>query len=178
MSLFSAHSRCGFKSFSHGSAVPERQTPRPREPIPMCHHVPSRCNLDSDPPSQPPHPCVDRNPKVSSAGCRFGLNLSSPSHLGATVGTTSQIPSASGHHLPDPNVYESGSGNISSCVVDPTAAYENKSNLKSTVYASAGLAVDVLKESSDVFTPLKSVAGGLSAVLKYYDVRDSRFTKP
>jgi hypothetical protein len=32
-----------------------------------------------------------------------------------------------------------------------------------------------VKESSDVFAPLKSVAGGLSAVLKYYDVRSTHF---
>ena len=67
---------------------------------------------------------------------------------------------------------------LSSYVVDPTAAYEKKPNWKSTVYASVGLAVDVLKESSDVFTPLKSVAGGLSAILKYYDVRYANFTRP
>ena len=60
---------------------------------------------------------------------------------------------------------------LSSYVVDPTAAYEKKSDWKSTAYASAGLAIDVLKESSDAFTPLKSVVGGLSAILKYYDVR-------
>jgi len=29
----------------------------------------------------------------------------------------------------------------------------------------------VVKESSDVFPPLKSVVGGLTAVLKHYDVR-------
>ena len=67
---------------------------------------------------------------------------------------------------------------LSSYVVDPTAAYEKKPSWRSTAYASVGLAVDVLKESSDVFTPLKSVAGGLSAILKYYDVRYAHFTKP
>jgi len=60
---------------------------------------------------------------------------------------------------------------LSSYAVDPSAAYENKSNWKSTAYASAKVVIDVVKESSDVFTPLKSVAGGLSAVLKHYDVR-------
>ena len=106
------------------------------------------------------------------------MNLLLPLHVGATGGKTSQIPSVSGHHLLDPTVGESESGNISSRVTDPTAAYENKPKLKSTVYASTGLAIDVLKESSDAFTPLKSVVGGLSAVLKYYDVRYPRFTKP
>ena len=32
------------------------------------------------------------------------------------------------------------------------------------------MVLDVVKESSDVFTPLKSVVGGLSAILKQYDV--------
>ena len=178
VSLFSAHSRWGFVSFSRGSAVPGSETPRPTVPIPPCHHLPSRCNLDSNPLGQPPHPCVDRNPKVSSASGRFGLNLSLLFYLAATGGTASQIPSVSGHHLPDPNLNESKPGNISSCVADPTAAYENKSNWKSTVYASTGLAVGVLKESSDAFTPLKSVVGGLSAVLKYCNVRYPPFTKP
>ena len=90
----------------------------------------------------------------------------------------SQIPSLSGRHLRDPNVDENESGNISTCVANPIAAYENKPNPKSTVYASAGLAIDVLQESSDVFTPLKSVVGGLSAVLQYYDVRYPHFIKP
>ena len=103
----------------------------------------------------------------------FGLNLLLPFHLGATGGITSQIPSTSGHHLPDPNVDESESRNLSSCVVHPTAAHEDKPNWNPTVYASTGLAIDILKESSDAFTPLKSMVGGLSAVLKYYDVRYS-----
>ena len=41
---------------------------------------------------------------------------------------------------------------------------------KSTAYASTKVVIDVIKESSDVFVPLKSAAGGLSAVLKHYDV--------
>jgi len=51
-------------------------------------------------------------------------------------------------------------------------ASENKSEAswKSTAYASAKVVVDVVKESSDVFPPLKSVVGGLTAVLNHYDV--------
>ena len=67
---------------------------------------------------------------------------------------------------------------LSSYVVDPTAAYEKKPNWKSTAYASVGLTIDLVKESSDAFPPLKSVASGLSAILKYYDVRYAHFTKP
>jgi len=40
----------------------------------------------------------------------------------------------------------------------------------SAAYSSAKVVIDVVKESSDVFPPLKSVAGGLASVLKHYDV--------
>ena len=45
-----------------------------------------------------------------------------------------------------------------------------ESGLGSVMYASTKVVIDVVKESSDVFPLLKSVAGGLSAVLKHYDV--------
>ena len=67
---------------------------------------------------------------------------------------------------------------LSSYTVDPTAAYGDKPSWKSTLYATAGLVVDVLKESSDACTPLKSVAGGLSVILKYCDVCYAYFTEP
>ena len=38
------------------------------------------------------------------------------------------------------------------------------------MYASAKMVIDVVKESSDVFPPLQSVASGLSVILKHYDV--------
>ena len=66
---------------------------------------------------------------------------------------------------------------LASHIVDPTAAYENESDWKSTLQASAGLAIDIVKESSDAFPPLKSVAGGLSAVLKHCEVRYSYLVK-
>ena len=47
---------------------------------------------------------------------------------------------------------------------------KSDSNLGSTIYASTKVVVDVVKESTDVFPPLKSVMGGLSAILKHYDV--------
>ena len=40
----------------------------------------------------------------------------------------------------------------------------------SAAYSSTKVVIDVVKESSDVFPPLKSVASGLAAVLKHYDV--------
>ena len=96
------------------------------------------------------HPCL-----------RFGL--------GATGGATSQTVPVPGHHPPAPDADENKPVKLSGYTVDPTAAY--KPDWKSTLHASSGLVLDVLKESSDAFTPLKSVAGGLSAILKHYDVR-------
>ena len=55
--------------------------------------------------------------------------------------------------------------------VDSIAAHENKSSWKSTAYSTTKLAINMVKESSDVFPPLKSVVGGLSAVLQHCDVR-------
>jgi hypothetical protein len=114
---------------------------------------------------------------VSRIGGKIGLTPTLTFNLCATGGVTSKIPSASTQNPPIPNVNGGRPANLSSYVVDPTAAYENKPGLKSTVGASARLVIDVLKESSDAFTPLKSVVGGLSAVLKNYDVRHTHPAK-
>ena len=82
-----------------------------------------------------------------------------------------QTPSGPGYHPTAPNIFEGEPFKLLSYMVDPTAAYENKPDRSSTLHTSIGLALDVLRESSDVFTPLKFVAGGLSAILKYHDVR-------
>ena len=148
-----------------------------RAPILPCHCVPSR-SLDPDRPIQLSQNYGDGNPTVSSARSRFNFNLVLQSDLGVTGGTMSEIPSVPSHPFLVPNVNESEPVDLSSPIVDPTASSQNKSNLKSTVHASAGLFIDVLKESSDVCTPLKSVAGGLCAVLKYYDVRYPCSAKP
>jgi hypothetical protein len=66
----------------------------------------------------------------------------------------------------------------SNCIVDPTAAHENNSNWMSTAYSAAKLAINMIKESSDVFPPLKSVAGGLSAILQHCDVRSTSSMSP
>ena len=54
---------------------------------------------------------------------------------------------------------------------DPSAAHEDESNWKSTAYSTTKLAINLVKESSDAFPPLKSVVGGLSAILQHCDVR-------
>jgi len=55
--------------------------------------------------------------------------------------------------------------------IDPRATSKGKSRWGSTVYATTKLAINLVKESSDAFPPLKSVAGGLSAILNHCDVQ-------
>jgi hypothetical protein len=121
-----------------------------------------------------------RNPDGTQS--RWSI-LSPQIDLGVTGATTSEVSPVSDRHspilnasdrrLPVLNVGRSEPVELSSYTVDSKASYENKPNWK-----SVGLVVDVLKESSDVFTPLKSVAGGLSAILKHYDVRYAHFAIP
>jgi hypothetical protein len=40
-----------------------------------------------------------------------------------------------------------------------------------TAYGAARMAVEITKESSDMFLPLKAVVGALSVLIKNYDVR-------
>ena len=40
-----------------------------------------------------------------------------------------------------------------------------------TAYGGARIAVEIAKESSDLFLPLKAVVGALSVLIKNYDVR-------
>ena len=48
---------------------------------------------------------------------------------------------------------------------------ESGSDWKSTAYATTKLAIDLVKETSDAFPPLKAVAAGLSVILNHCDVR-------
>ena len=54
---------------------------------------------------------------------------------------------------------------------DTGAVPKSKSDWKSTAYATTKLAINLVKETSDGFPPLKSVAAGLSAVLDHCEVR-------
>ena len=70
------------------------------------------------------------------------------------------------------SVFKTGQGQNSKPskrTVDPSID-ENKSDRRSTTYAATKLAIKMVRESSDVFPPLKSVAGGLSAILDHCDV--------
>ena len=71
------------------------------------------------------------------------------------------------------SVFRTGHGQnskLSKHTIDPSAIDKDKSERKSSVYATTKLAIEMVKESSDVFPPLKSVAGGLSAILNHCDV--------
>ena len=140
-----------------------------RAPILPCHRVPSR-NSDPGRPIRLSHNCRGGNPTVSSARSICNFNMVLQIYSCVTGGMKSEISSVPSHPSLVPNVNESEPVEPLGPIVDPIAAYQNKSNWKSTVHASTGLVIDVLKESSDACTPLKSVAGGLCAVLKYYDV--------
>ena len=59
---------------------------------------------------------------------------------------------------------------LSIYTIDPSAAYGKKTSWKSTAFSATKLAINMVKESSDVFPPLKSVVGSLSAILKNCDV--------
>ena len=62
--------------------------------------------------------------------------------------------------------------------IDKGAVNQNKSSWMSTAYSSTKVVIDVVKESSDVFPPLKSVVGGLAALLKHCDVRSFSLIPP
>ena len=62
--------------------------------------------------------------------------------------------------------------------IDEGAVNQNEPSWMSTAYSSTKVVIDVVKESSDVFPPLKSVAGGLAALLKHCDVRSLSLIPP
>ena len=52
---------------------------------------------------------------------------------------------------------------------DSAVVHEKKWDQQSTLSAPTVVLIDLAKESSDAFGPLKSVVEGLSAVLKHYE---------
>ena len=147
-----------------------------RAPILPCHRVPSR-NSDPGRPIRLSQNYRGGNPTVSGTTGRFGFNLPLQFDFGTIDGIRSRVSKIFGLRSDSNHVSDSKHAKLSSYTIDPAAAYE-KPNEQSTLQASAGLVIDVLKESSDVCTPLKSVAGGLSAILKYYDVWYAHLYKP
>jgi len=74
------------------------------------------------------------------------------------TGGTRSTPSGGGDLVSSDRIFGNG------------AETQNKPNWMSATYSSAKVVIDVVKESSDVFPPLKSVASGLAAILKHYEV--------
>ena len=126
---------------------------RPLDVLPVSAHHLSVSNVNENEPANVP-----------------SLVVGPTTTLPATISMVSEIPSVPGPPISVHDVDRNDPPRLSSYGVNPAAAYENKLNWKSTLYASAKLAIDVVKEASDACTPLKSAAGGLSAVMKYYDV--------
>ena len=135
-----------------------------RAPILPYHCVPSR-NLNPGRPTRLSQKYGGRDPTVSGTTGGFGFNLPLQFDFGTIDGIKSRVSKIFGLRS------DSKHPKLSSYTIDPAAAYK-KPNWQSTLRASAGL------ESSDVYTPLKSVAGGLSAILKYYDVWYAHLYKP
>ena len=117
---------------------------------------------------------------VQNVGKRIPPKLSSSAvdpttASSTTVATASEVPSIS---IPPTPSHDGGESEPSKPLrggADPATGKDNGPNWKSTLYAGAKVVIDVVKEMSDACTPLKSVAGGISAVLKYYDVCHSFF---
>ena len=97
---------------------------------------------------------------------RFYLDGSPKNFFSSTEPET-----ASNQVLSGPEKDQGSTLKLLDTTVDLGVTPENKSDMKSTAYATTKLAINLVKESSDVFPPLKSVAGGLSAILDHCDVR-------
>jgi hypothetical protein len=81
-------------------------------------------------------------------------------------------PSLSDNHLPDPDerrathLFRRNRGAIGQ---EPNSRGVADS-VWQTAYSTARMAIDITKESSDMFLPLKAVVGAISVLIKNYDV--------
>ena len=116
-------------------------------------------------------PEVPSVPRISVQNVDENISqkLSSPA-VDPTAATTSEVPPISVPPIPSHDVGGSEPSKFSSGGVDPATAKDNEPNWKSALYASTKVAIDMVGETPDVFIPLKSVARGIFAALKYYDV--------
>ena len=114
-----------------------------------------------------PNPLTSRGHKIN--GTR--MTLSWVIHLTAISCNIDPSTSTSDRGRPVPGKDENSQPELSSDhTTDPKAVSENKPGWGSTAYATTKLAINITKESADAFPPLKSVLGGLSAILKHCDV--------
>ena len=79
---------------------------------------------------------------------------------GELAGTSSGIPSS---------VASSSQNQLVNIQLDESGP--SKESGWKTAYGTARIAVEIAKESSDLFLPLKAVVGALSVLIKNYDVR-------
>src|ERR1700733_10544965 len=102
------------------------------------------------------HPLATSSVALATVGSQFPSQSPSLSHPSVPTLHSSQNPITSNDH--QPNI-----GNTSSSA-------RGEHGLGATVYSGVKLVLDVTKESADVFPPLKSALGGLTALFKHYDV--------
>ena len=114
-----------------------------------------------------PTPLASRSHEINGTQ----MTLSWEIHLTAISCNIDPSTSTSDRGRPVPGKDENSQPELSSDhTTDPKAASENKPGWGSTAYATTKLAINITKESADAFPPLKSVLGGLSAILKHSDV--------
>ena len=94
-----------------------------------------------------------------------------PADSSKPISSHNTDPTDSGRILPVPGKGKGSPPKPSGHTTDKKVGPKKKSDWKSTAYATTKLAINLVKESSDVFPPLKSVAGGLSAILCHCEVR-------
>ena len=108
---------------------------------------------------------TDRPPPTPSSPIiehiKQGLATISPrvKNLGALAASTSAVALSIGSPSCDPT---------NTALDEPGSS---KESCWGTAYEAAKIAVDIAKESSDMFLPLKAVVGALSVLINNYDVR-------
>jgi hypothetical protein len=114
-----------------------------------------------------PSPLASRDQESDS----MYTTLSRKAHLSPPFRVTQTLTPFPIKFLSVPGTDQSSLPKSSGYTADPETAPESKSDWGSTAYATTKLAINLVKESSDVFPPLKSILGGLSAILDHCDVR-------
>ena len=97
---------------------------------------------------------VKTNPKAKAK--KRGALVALSSSIASAIGSPSQGPSDTGVDQPK----------------------TSKESHWRTAYAAARMAVEIAKESSDMFLPLKAVVGAVSVLIKNYDVKYTRASHP
>ncbi|KAJ6610857.1 hypothetical protein B0H10DRAFT_401699 [Mycena sp. CBHHK59/15] len=119
-------------------------------------------------------------PTASSLGQRSTV-LSVPSYSLSVPNISSHAPDAihrprSAHGSPTPNVTHAGTGAtpiagspVLSAGDDPAAVHSSETAMKTTVWNLFRDTLNLLKETTDLCLPLKTVVSGLNFVLEKYD---------